>query len=222
MAAVVSSVVVAAFGAPSASALTTTLNFDEFTTSTFIPTNQYATSGVLFERIGGGNPFVFASSDPSVLDDPNGSAFSTPSMLCGNNPANVGLTATFVDPLTQAPTTVDSVTVNVSSGPGPDLLSSNVVLTAYDADGNVLATDPANTSLQFDTLSVSVPGIASVTMPAGPDLDCYDDFTFGTPGLPMPTSKGDCKNGGWKNFGDAEGNPFKNQGQCIAFVNRNN
>jgi hypothetical protein len=28
-----------------------------------------------------------------------------------------------------------------------------------------------------------------------------------------PTSKGQCKHGGWMNFG------FKNQGQCIAFVN---
>jgi hypothetical protein len=58
-------------------------------------------------------------------------------------------------------------------------------------------------------------------MPAGPDLDCYDDFSFSTPGLPMPTSKDDCKHGGWKNFGDAEGNPFKNQGQCVSFVNHN-
>jgi hypothetical protein len=30
----------------------------------------------------------------------------------------------------------------------------------------------------------------------------------------LPTSKGECKNGGWARFG------FKNQGECVAFVNR--
>lgn len=37
-----------------------------------------------------------------------------------------------------------------------------------------------------------------------------------------PKSKEDCKNGGYKTFVDANGNPFKNQGQCIAFVNHLN
>jgi hypothetical protein len=33
------------------------------------------------------------------------------------------------------------------------------------------------------------------------------------PTSPLPTSKDQCKNGGWEDFG------FKNQGQCIKFVN---
>jgi hypothetical protein len=33
-------------------------------------------------------------------------------------------------------------------------------------------------------------------------------------GPKRPTSKAQCKRGGWKQFG------FKNQGRCIAFVNR--
>ncbi len=33
---------------------------------------------------------------------------------------------------------------------------------------------------------------------------------------PLPTSKDQCKNGGWRGFGDT----FKNQGQCVAFVQR--
>jgi hypothetical protein len=33
---------------------------------------------------------------------------------------------------------------------------------------------------------------------------------------PFPTSKDQCKNGGWRTFGDT----FKNQGQCVAFVER--
>jgi hypothetical protein len=33
---------------------------------------------------------------------------------------------------------------------------------------------------------------------------------------PLPTSAGQCKEGGWRSFGDT----FKNQGQCVAFVQR--
>jgi hypothetical protein len=33
-----------------------------------------------------------------------------------------------------------------------------------------------------------------------------------------PTSTSDCKNGGWQNFTDDNGNPFKNQGDCVSFV----
>ena len=33
---------------------------------------------------------------------------------------------------------------------------------------------------------------------------------------PLPTSKDQCKNGGWRQFGSM----FKNQGQCVAFVER--
>src|SRR5579862_5171692 len=34
-------------------------------------------------------------------------------------------------------------------------------------------------------------------------------------GLPVPTDKDACKNGGWQNLGRADGSPFKNQGDCI-------
>ena len=39
-------------------------------------------------------------------------------------------------------------------------------------------------------------------------------------GLPTPTSKDQCKNGGWRTFTDDAGAPFRNQGQCVAFTNR--
>jgi hypothetical protein len=32
-------------------------------------------------------------------------------------------------------------------------------------------------------------------------------------GTPLPTSKDQCKNGGWRDFG-----VFKNQGDCVSFV----
>jgi hypothetical protein len=36
------------------------------------------------------------------------------------------------------------------------------------------------------------------------------------PCAPLPTSKEQCKSGGWRTFGAT----FKNQGQCVAFVER--
>ncbi|HEY2003697.1 MAG TPA: signal peptidase I [Candidatus Saccharimonadia bacterium] len=40
--------------------------------------------------------------------------------------------------------------------------------------------------------------------------------------LAAPTSADDCKNGGWQQFKDPDGSPrFKNQGQCVAYVNSN-
>ena len=36
-----------------------------------------------------------------------------------------------------------------------------------------------------------------------------------------PHSKADCKNGGWKTHTDAQGNAFRNQGQCVSWVEHN-
>jgi hypothetical protein len=35
---------------------------------------------------------------------------------------------------------------------------------------------------------------------------------------PVPTDKNQCKDGGWQNLADDQGEPFKNQGQCVSFV----
>ena len=43
------------------------------------------------------------------------------------------------------------------------------------------------------------------------------DFAVVHDALPL-TSKDQCKDGGWRDFTDGEGNPFDNQGECIAFV----
>lgn len=39
--------------------------------------------------------------------------------------------------------------------------------------------------------------------------------------VPVPTDANQCKNGGWQNLADNEGNAFKNQGQCVSFVSKN-
>lgn len=43
-------------------------------------------------------------------------------------------------------------------------------------------------------------------------------YEWGTPAT-TPTSKDQCKKGGWQSFTDAAGVPFRNQGQCVAFTN---
>jgi len=35
---------------------------------------------------------------------------------------------------------------------------------------------------------------------------------------PTPSTKADCRNGGWRNFSGDQGQPFQGQGQCVRFV----
>lgn len=35
---------------------------------------------------------------------------------------------------------------------------------------------------------------------------------------PVPTDKDQCKHDGWQDLGDGRGEPFRNQGQCVSFV----
>jgi hypothetical protein len=41
----------------------------------------------------------------------------------------------------------------------------------------------------------------------------------GACGLPVPTTKDQCKNGGWQTLVRADVSPFKNQGDCIQYAN---
>jgi hypothetical protein len=61
---------------------------------------------------------------------------------------------------------------------------------------------------------------------AGP-TGCYGDntgavsavITFSTfATFATPTSKASCKKGGWQSLTDANGTPFKNQGDCVSYV----
>ncbi len=45
-----------------------------------------------------------------------------------------------------------------------------------------------------------------------------DNLSLGT-AANVPTAKDDCKNGGWQSSTRADGSPFKNQGDCIQYVN---
>jgi streptogramin lyase len=76
------------------------------------------------------------------------------------------------------------------------------------------------TSGAFTEHPVPTSGSAPYGITTGPDGALWFTEAFGnrigriTP--PLPTSKDQCKNGGWRNFPQ-----FKNEGQCVAFVLHN-
>jgi hypothetical protein len=74
---------------------------------------------------------------------------------------------------------------------------------AVDASGQVFATGDTDSS-DFPT----TPSAYGTTLSGG-----LDAWALRLSALTVPTSKEQCKNGGWRRFG------FKNQGQCLASVN---
>jgi hypothetical protein len=74
------------------------------------------------------------------------------------------------------------------------------VVIANDAG---VASEDLITTAGLYTVTVSSPFSATQSI----NLDCVPDPP------PLPTSKDQCKNGGWQSFG-----VFKNQGDCVSFV----
>ena len=50
--------------------------------------------------------------------------------------------------------------------------------------------------------------------PGGASLVVTSGDVVVTDASPLPTSKDQCKTGGWRNYGDR----FENQGSCVSFV----
>jgi hypothetical protein len=48
-----------------------------------------------------------------------------------------------------------------------------------------------------------------------------DTWTYNFEPFRSPSSKDDCKNGGWQEMKTADGSSFKNQGQCEKYVREN-
>jgi hypothetical protein len=113
----------------------------------------------------------------------------------------------------------------------PTSLSS--VLQFCDADPFVHPTVDAAGNY---TASIAVSEVILIGFGRGPNVDCTaNDCVIlagglgGTTGfigvvapisfgLPTPVTKDDCKRGGWRNFADDNGQPFRNQGDCMSFV----
>ena len=76
----------------------------------------------------------------------------------------------------------------------------------------VQVTDAAATSSMSNLFAADPTDCSPLTYPLfrGP-VSVGDIVVIDAP--PLPTSKDQCKNGGWRNYG-----VFKNQGDCVSFV----
>jgi hypothetical protein len=104
-----------------------------------------------------------------------------------------------------------------------DLQTGTTIL----ADVNQAGTDSSNGGAEFPEMSAD--GRVVVFISSGTDL--VATHTDGTSDLfvrhalaPIlaprtPQTKDDCKGGGWKELVRADGSSFKNQGDCVSYVN---
>jgi hypothetical protein len=120
-----------------------------------------------------------------------------------------------------------SGTVRLTTSTGSSFLPS---VTCLAVDGNratvgldflsgVLVFVEDNSALGGDAVLIVVsstsPPDCSSPVPPGMSLSPVVGDIQVVDSLPVPTSKDQCKNGGWRNYP-----AFKNQGQCVAFVVR--
>ena len=66
-------------------------------------------------------------------------------------------------------------------------------------------------------IQLVVDGFTTPNITAQFDNTMINDVTY-TYEAPQPQTKDDCKNGGWQSMQDANGNSFKNQGDCVSYV----
>jgi YVTN family beta-propeller protein len=84
------------------------------------------------------------------------------------------------------------------------------------ASGSSTAAASSSTAYVSNFLSNSVTPIEVATNKPGPEIQVgiFPIEVAITLKPSLPTSKDECKNGGWENFGST----FKNQGDCVSFV----
>ena len=84
-----------------------------------------------------------------------------------------------------------------------------------DSFGSFTTTVTVSTTFVNQLGDTSDCRVTACVLFAGERVGAEHHLTFAAPGGP-PTSKDQCKNGGWRSFG------FRNQGQCVNFVNQQN
>jgi hypothetical protein len=110
------------------------------------------------------------------------------------NTAVIGFVGTITSPFVPTPQRVVGELLVADNAPGPNNFLDTIALSQRITDSG--------------TADCAAPG--SLTF--GPlNLMSGDIVVTGPP--PLPTSKEQCKNGGWRNFPG-----FKNQGDCVSFV----
>ncbi len=196
--------------------VTALIDFNDTLHLTPIALNEYADLGILFsaDNLVGGAPRgytcgVSECNGPYPASGANSAAVNT----AGGGPEGV-LTVTFVGPTSGLPATVADVGVYLSD------TEFSVGVQALDKDGaelfscaNVFFGCPEVVG-GFNRARILLfpgPGIAQLKLiDSGGDGHIVDDLTFD---YDTPGNKDDCKKGGWVLYG------FRNQGQCIRFVN---
>jgi hypothetical protein len=75
--------------------------------------------------------------------------------------------------------------------------------------------------MAWETGIMPCPRLALTDLRAGPGM-FFGSAECGSPlpPPPVPTAKDQCKGEGWRDFTDAHGIPFKNQGDCVSYVVR--
>lgn len=89
--------------------------------------------------------------------------------------------------------------------------------------------DPYATALTkyggYEVTGIQLVTDAGYAFPDGEQTVLFDNTLINsmlhTYELNTPTSKDQCKNGGYKDLVDQNGQPFKNQGQCVSYFNHN-
>ncbi|MBA3757518.1 hypothetical protein H0X09_01485 [Candidatus Saccharibacteria bacterium] len=121
-------------------------------------------------------------------------------------------------PATGSATNFTTATFNSTDAPSaiadrPDTFSCPATLSGMPAGStvdfialNVGDTSASDTGLAgyFDNVVINAADVATTY-----DFELTNE----------PSSKDDCKKHGWMNLTDNEGNPFKNQGQCVSYFN---
>jgi hypothetical protein len=132
------------------------------------------------------------------------------------------------DPLGGSPSgTVSFIVVVGPIGPVP--IGGPVTCLAVDGNRAVIGFNDTTTGVGPVTVVVTDNGSTGSPpdeFEASPQAtDCLADPGFGAAPLTVgdivvrdAPSKDQCRNGGWRNFTDAAGQPFRNQGECIAFA----
>lgn len=121
------------------------------------------------------------------------------------------------------PLTAFTASFKITSAGQPDItgtktLGSSLGASCTQFNGFSTVTFAATTNYSV-TSPFAEAGTAPLNFNFGLGTETFIEGPF-VAGLTAPTTKQDCMNGGYANFIDpSTGAPFKNQGQCIKFVN---
>jgi hypothetical protein len=181
---------------------------------------QYESLGVTFSQPDGGRPQI--DNDPFlfVYEANSGDGVLTGSTEGGAPfPTMAGITATFAQPTDLAGAFL--------SDPIP---LGDYTVTARDAGGNVLETvvilgtelptcmvDGCGVWVGFERSAADISSITFGPSSAFGDAFAIDDLTFNGNADLAPQTADDCKQDAWGNF-HVDGVTFKNQGDCVSFV----